>query len=101
MYGVKYGKSLCHAWGAGPVYLFGRYYLGVYSTDVGYKSFAVEPSLGGLEEISGTVPINGGKVTVKLNKERLSVTATKSGGTLLWRGKQYTLEPDKPIVSDY
>ena len=24
MYGRKYEKSLCHAWGAGPVYLFGR-----------------------------------------------------------------------------
>jgi len=26
MYGRKYGKSLCHAWGAAPLYLLGRYY---------------------------------------------------------------------------
>ena len=25
MYGRKYGKSLCHAWGAAPLYLLGRY----------------------------------------------------------------------------
>ena len=25
MYGRPYGKSLCHAWGASPVYLLGRY----------------------------------------------------------------------------
>ena len=29
MYGRKYGKSLCHAWGAAPLYLLGRYFLGV------------------------------------------------------------------------
>ena len=29
MYGRPYGKSLCHAWGASPIYLLGKYYLGV------------------------------------------------------------------------
>ena len=29
MYGNRYGKSLCHAWGASPVYLLGKYYLGI------------------------------------------------------------------------
>lgn len=101
MYGGKYEKSLCHAWGAGPIYLFGRYYLGVYATDAGYETFTVEPKLGGLEEICGTVSINGGKVTVKLNKEKLSVVSTKAGGTLLWRGKRYALRPDDPVVIDY
>lgn len=26
MYGDPYGKSLCHAWGASPIYLLGRYF---------------------------------------------------------------------------
>ena len=98
MYGDKYGKSLCHAWGAGPIYLFGRYYLGVYATGAGYETFTVEPHLGGLEEICGAVPINGGTVTVKLNKEKLSVMATKAGGTLLWKNKSYDLIPGEPVV---
>ncbi len=25
MYGDPFGKSLCHAWGASPVYLMGKY----------------------------------------------------------------------------
>lgn len=98
MYGGKYEKSLCHAWGAGPIYLFGRYYLGVYATTAGYETFTVEPKLGGLKEICGTAPINGGTVTVILNEEKLSVTATKAGGTLVWKGKKYCLEANKALV---
>ncbi|MBQ8439856.1 MAG: alpha-rhamnosidase [Clostridia bacterium] len=101
MYGGKYEKSLCHAWGAGPIYLFGRYYLGVRATSAGYETFTVEPRLGGLEEICGTVPTGEGAVTVKLNKETLSVVATKAGGTLLWKGNRYRLKPDEPVVIDY
>lgn len=100
MYGGKYEKSLCHAWGAGPIYLFGRYYLGVHATSAGYETFTVEPSLGGLEEICGTVPVGEGTVTVKLNKEKLSVISTKAGGTLLWKDRSYTLKPNTPTVID-
>ena len=100
MYGGKYEKSLCHAWGAGPIYLFGRYYLGVHATAAGYETFTVEPSLGGLEEICGTVPVGEGTVTVKLNKEKLSVTSTKAGGTLLWKNRSYPLKPNTPTVID-
>jgi len=98
MYGGKYAKSLCHAWGAGPIYLLGRYYLGVYPTSAGYDTFNVEPCLGGLKEIEGTVPANGGKVKVFLNSEKLSVFTDKSGGTLIWQGKSYGLTPNKEFI---
>ena len=98
MYGGKYEKSLCHAWGAGPIYLFGRYYLGVYATSVGYETFNVEPKLCGLNEICGTVPVGEGAVTVELNDKRLSVLATRSGGTLIWNKKSYGLKPNVPLT---
>ena len=98
MYGSKYAKSLCHAWGAGPIYLFGRYYLGVYPTAPGYETFCVKPALGGMKQIAGTVPVNGGEVRVALDEKGLSVTATKSGGTLIWKGKEYVLEANLPLV---
>lgn len=101
MYGGKYEKSLCHAWGAGPIYLFGRYYLGVYPTSAGYETFAVEPNLGGLSEVRGVVPINGGTVTVELNKNKLAVLATKSGGMLVWQGKTYSLAPGETLLVEY
>ena len=101
MYGGKYEKSLCHAWGAGPIYLFGRYYLGVRATSAGYETFTIEPRLGGLSEICGTAPVNGGTVTVKLDKESLSVVSTKAGGTLLWQNKRYALQPNEAVFINY
>ena len=89
MYGSRFSKSLCHAWGSTPVYLLGRYYLGVYATAPGYKSFRVEPQLGGLGEIEGTVPVGEGDVYVHLTKSALTVKADIAGGTLLWQGREY------------
>ncbi len=101
MYSGKYAKSLCHAWGASPVYLFGRYYLGVYPTSAGYETFNVEPQLSGLNEIEGAVPVNEGSVRVSLNGERLSVLTDKAGGTLIWQNKKYELIPDKELIINF
>lgn len=97
MYENKYGKSLCHAWGASPIYLFGRYYLGVSQLSAGYKTFEVRPVLGGFEYIDGAVPINGGTVYVYASKERVSVMSTKAGGVLIWDGKKYELKPNEKL----
>jgi hypothetical protein len=40
MYGKKFGRSLCHAWGSGPILLLGRYTAGVRPTSVGSASNA-------------------------------------------------------------
>ena len=97
MYDNKYGKSLCHAWGASPIYLLGKYYLGVTPTSSGYETFEVKPYLGGFKFIDGVVPIKDGSVRVKLSKDKLSVVATKNGGTLIWAGKSYALEANKEL----
>lgn len=97
MYGDRYGKSLCHAWGASPVYLLGRYYLGVYSTSEGYDTFVVEPQLGGLEWMKGTVPVNGGTVSVELTQESLQIVTDHAGGTVRIHGQEYPLSKDVPF----
>lgn len=98
MYGKKYGKSLCHAWGAAPIYLLGRYFLGVSPEKAGFEAFTVKPYLGGFEYIKGTVPIKDGEVRVYLSKEKLSVTATRDGGTLVWRNERHTLKANEEII---
>ena len=98
MYNKKYAKSLCHAWGAGPVYLLGRYWLGVYATDNGYSSFNVEPYVGGFEYIEGTVPVEGGDVYVYADKDKVTVRSEVNGGTLIWKDREYNIEAGKEIT---
>ena len=86
MYGEKYGCSLCHAWGAGPIALLGSYCVGVKPTDIAYKTFRVVPNPGRYESFEAVVPVCGGRVSVKYNNGAIEVSATVSGGTLEWNG---------------
>ncbi len=86
MYGRPFGKSLCHAWGASPIYLLGKYFIGVKPLSPGYKEFVVEPRLGGLEWMEGTVPTPGGTIIVSCNLKEIRVRSSASGtGTLLFK----------------
>ena len=92
MYGDRYGRSLCHAWGSGPIYLLGRYCLGVAPTAPGYETFLVEPRLGSYHTISGAVPLpEGGIVKLSYADGRLTVFTDRAGGTLRAAGKDYAL----------
>ena len=98
MYGSKYAKSLCHAWGCGPVYLLGRYCLGVHPSSVGSKTYRVAPNPGIYKTFSGTVPVRNGKVTVEMSDGELSVTSNVTGGTLVWNGAEYKIPHNKKIT---
>ena len=100
MYGDKYGKSLCHAWGASPVYLLGRYFLGVAPTGVGYSTFEVRPALtiDAMSRINATVPVGcRGNVVIVRNGDTLTVTADCDGGTLFCRG-EHPLHAGEPLT---
>ena len=97
MYGMKYGTSLCHAWGSGPIYLLGRYCCGVAATDVGYRTFEVRPDFGRFREVRAQVPVKEGIVELVLSGDSLTVTATVSGGTLYYGGKTYILPENEPV----
>ncbi len=102
MYGMKYGCSLCHAWGGGPIYLLGRYCLGVYPTSVGYETYAVEPSRGMYKHIDGKVPLpEGGEVTVKMDAHTCTVTTTRPGGTLILKGQSYAIPVGEAFTVNY
>ena len=97
MYGRPYGKSLCHAWGASPVYLLGKYYLGVKPTKPGYAEYEVCPVLGGLEWMEGEVPTPFGNVCVKMDARQVSVKSDGVTGTLLIGGKRIDIPVGKEI----
>ncbi|RXK86709.1 alpha-L-rhamnosidase-related protein [Filimonas effusa] len=82
MYGREFGKSLCHAWGASPIYLLGKYYLGVKPTSPGYKTYVIEPALGGLQWMEGKVPTGNGNIIIYCSTGEVKVTTADGLGTL-------------------
>ncbi len=101
MYGRPYGKSLCHAWGASPVYLLGKYFLGVQPTTPGYATYTVTPHLGDLEWIEGRVPTPFGFVHVRMDKHTVHITSDGGKGTLRLQTseglKEYPIEQEITI----
>lgn len=97
MYGRPYGKSLCHAWGASPIYLIGKYFLGVRPTKPGYEEYEVHPALGGLKWMEGDVPTPFGKIHVKMNTHEISVQSDGGHGTLFIGDQQISIPANKEI----
>jgi len=103
MYGRPFEKSLCHAWSCSPVYLLGRYRLGVVNTGTAYDTYEVRPSLGSLTHIEGTVPLPEGEVNVEAARTgdsiRVSVKTDAPGGTLILGERKYTLVPGATVTA--
>ncbi len=85
MYNRPFGKSLCHAWGASPLYLMGKYFLGVRPLTPGYESYLIQPELGGLEWLEGTVPMPNGRVEIAMDSDTIRIKSTAGNGTLRFR----------------
>lgn len=96
MYGMPYGKSLCHAWGASPIYLIGKYFLGVRPLSAGYETFVIEPQLGGLAWFEGTIPIHQGEVEIQMNQDRIKVKSNYGKGILKYGFNEQNLEAEIP-----
>lgn len=88
MYGDPFGKSLCHAWGASPIYLIGKYFLGVRPTSPGYETYEVKPELRFFEELDCTVPVAGGEVRILYRNDSLRVIASCPGGSMVVNGNR-------------
>ena len=101
MYGRPYGKSLCHAWGASPIYLIGKYYLGVRPTKPGYAEYEIRPSLGDLEWMQGTVPTPHGLIHVYMDRHRVKVSASEGDGWLFVGDRKVHIHPDEEIIISY
>jgi hypothetical protein len=88
MYARPYGKSLCHAWGASPIYLLGKYFAGVKPTAPGYAAYTVEPTLGGLEWFETTVPTPSGEIRLYVSRNRLKIQSDTGTGTLRFTSRK-------------
>ncbi len=97
MYGHPFEKSLCHAWSASPIYLLGRYVLGVRNTGIAYDSFEVEPYLDGKENFSGSVPVPGGNIHVSVDAGKIEVFSPVPGGVLIVGERRIPIEAGKKL----
>ena len=91
MYNLKYDRSLCHAWGAAPIYLLGAHYCGLRPTAPGYAAFIVAPSADLADCFSAVLPLPDGQVEIALRDGHLTVCASRDGGEVLWQGQRAVL----------
>lgn len=94
---VEYSRSDCHAWGASPNIEFYRTVLGVDSYAPGFSKVKVEPHLGAITSISGSVPHPDGRLTAayirKNGKWDVKIgLPLHTTGILVWKGKTYPLK---------
>ena len=64
MYGDPYGKSLCHAWAASPIYLLARYFVGLKADPASPSGVSVQPAPGFFTRLDCTLAF--GEKTVKI-----------------------------------
>ena len=97
MYGGKFEKSLCHAWGSGPIYLLMRYVAGVQITEPGGRRFEVSPNRGKYQYFCATVPMRDGEVTVEYKNGCYKICATVDGGTAIVGNKRCKLIANEAV----
>lgn len=96
-YGEPFDKSLCHAWGAGPLYFVGRHLVGLEPTAPGYATYRISPILT-QGDFDATLPLPTGEVRVTLKNGTVTVLAPKDGGTLALGGKEYAIIANAPLI---
>lgn len=88
MYDRPFGKSLCHAWGASPLYLLGKHFLGVTPSENGFSRFAARPQLCDPEYIEGSVPVSGGSVHIFASRDEIRIKSDSAPGVLYFESKK-------------
>ena len=96
-------RSDCHAWGASPNIELFRTVLGIDSAAPGFKKVLVEPHLGDLGKISGTMPHPSGEIAVELERRdgKLQAAVTLPAGVtgeFVWKGQRRPLSAGRNVL---
>lgn len=83
-YGRPYGKSLCHAWSSGPLYLLSAELFGLRPLMCGWQEFTVNPAVSGLAWFCMETPTPHGPIRIRIAGQH--VTVSFPGGTRLVLG---------------
>ena len=93
-------RSDCHAWGSSPNIEFFRTILGIDSDGLGFSKVKIEPHLGDMKNINGSIPHPNGTLSVSYafdnNKWRIEIDLPqKVTGTFIWKGQKVVLKEGK------
>ena len=96
-------RSDCHAWSASPLYEFLATVCGVEPASPGFKTVRIEPHLGYLKHVEGTVPHPAGDIKVALNRtakgiEGEVVLPPGLSGDFFCQGRKLPLHPGTQTV---
>ena len=94
---VSKSRSDCHAWGSSPNIELFRTILGIDSDAPGFRRVKIEPHLGELKQVGGSIPHPAGTLTTHYKMEGSKWTINielpkKTTGSLMWKGKRYELK---------
>jgi hypothetical protein len=94
---INSSRSDCHAWGSSPNIELYRIVLGIDSDAPGFSKVKIEPHLGTLKNVSGSMPHPDGAISVSYlwqqNKWNISIRLPqKISGKFIWKGKIYPLK---------
>lgn len=91
-------RSDCHAWSASPVYDFFATVCGIVPDKPGFSSVRIEPALGELQKVNGSMPHPDGNIRVSLQRKGAKGVTGEIDlplnltGTLVWLGKKIPLK---------
>lgn len=93
-------RSDCHAWGSSPNIEFFRTVLGIDTDAPGFRKIKIEPHLGALTEVDGTMPHPSGMIqtsyVLKNGQWTIEIhLPPNTSGRLLWKQQQRELHPGK------
>jgi hypothetical protein len=98
---VANARSDCHAWGSSPNVELYRIVLGIDSAEPGFGKVKIEPHLGDITDIGGTIPHPMGDLSVSYLKDKKGKWTVSASlppnvtGTLIWNGQSYPLNSGK------
>jgi len=98
-------RSDCHGWSASPNYDFLATICGIMPASPGFRRVVIKPALGKLTEVSCTVPVPDGLISVKLKKignEGINaeiILPKDLTGTFKWNGTMTELTGGKQLIN--
>ena len=95
---IDNARSDCHAWGSSPNIEFFRTVLGIDTDAPGFKKIKIEPHLGDLTNVDGSMPHPNGFVLARYElvngKWNVEIKLPeKISGRFIWKGKTYLVRP--------